>query len=150
MLKQHRLLIMFVRRTIENNDEVGIRPTKIYQSFVTQQDVRNYIMREVRNIFELDHAKEFEKYLLRMKEKNQNFLFELEHKFDHSIKIIFWANARSRVAYEYFEDVISFDTTDNTNRYNLVFGSFVGVNHHSHSTLIGCALMKNEDIQSFK
>ncbi|RYR50973.1 hypothetical protein Ahy_A06g026035 [Arachis hypogaea] len=35
-------------------------------------------------------------------------------------------------------------------KYNLVFGSFVGVNHPGQSTLLGCTLMKNEDIQSFK
>ncbi|RYQ85251.1 hypothetical protein Ahy_B10g104756 [Arachis hypogaea] len=62
----------------------------------------------------------------------------------------FWADARSRADFEYFGDVISFDTTYNTNRYNLVCGSFVGVNHHGHSTLIGCAWMKNEEIESFK
>ncbi|RYR03355.1 hypothetical protein Ahy_B06g082245 isoform A [Arachis hypogaea] len=82
-----------------------------------------------------------------MKEKNKNFFFELELEVDHSIKIAFWADARSRTTCEYFGDVISFDTTYNTIRYNLVFGSFSGVNHHGHSTLLGCALMKNEDIQ---
>ncbi|XP_072071590.1 protein FAR-RED IMPAIRED RESPONSE 1-like [Arachis hypogaea] len=35
-------------------------------------------------------------------------------------------------------------------RYNLVCGSFVGVNHHGQSTLLGCSLMKNEEIESFK
>ncbi|RYR57076.1 hypothetical protein Ahy_A05g022817 [Arachis hypogaea] len=53
-------------------------------------------------------------------------------------------------ACEYFGDVILFDTTYNTNTYNLVFDSFVGVNHHSHSILLKYALMKNEDIQSFQ
>ncbi|RYR33389.1 hypothetical protein Ahy_A10g047973 [Arachis hypogaea] len=85
-----------------------------------------------------------------MKEKNQNFFFELELEVDQSIKISFWADARSKAAFEYFEDVISFDTTYNTNRYKLVFGSFVRVNHHSQSTLLRCVLMKNEDTQSFK
>ncbi|RYR20460.1 hypothetical protein Ahy_B03g065597 [Arachis hypogaea] len=61
-----------------------------------------------------------------------------------------FANARSRAAFDYFRDVVSFDTTYNTNRYNLVLGSFIGVNHHGQSTLLGCVLMKNEDIQSFK
>ncbi|RYR14598.1 hypothetical protein Ahy_B04g071225 [Arachis hypogaea] len=79
-----------------------------------------------------------------------NFFFELELEDDHSIKLAFWADSRSRAAYEYFGDVISFDTAYNTNRYNLVCGSFVGINHHSQSTLLGCALMKNKDIQSFK
>ncbi|RYR69305.1 hypothetical protein Ahy_A03g015860 [Arachis hypogaea] len=32
----------------------------------------------------------------------------------------------------------------------MIFGSFVGVNHHDQSTLLRSALMKNEDIQSFK
>ncbi|RYR13124.1 hypothetical protein Ahy_B04g070282 isoform E [Arachis hypogaea] len=34
--------------------------------------------------------------------------------------------------------------------YNLVLDSFVGMNHHGQSTILGCALMENEDIQSFK
>ncbi|RYR18903.1 hypothetical protein Ahy_B03g063520 [Arachis hypogaea] len=96
-----------------------------------------------------------------MKEKNQNFFFELELEEDQSIKLAFWADARSRAAFEYFGDVISFDTTYNTNcplevyigcffGYNLVCGSFVGVNHHGQSTLLGCSLMKNEEIESFK
>ncbi|RYQ90580.1 hypothetical protein Ahy_B09g096629 isoform B [Arachis hypogaea] len=128
MLKQHRELSMFVRRTIETHEEARIKPSKTYQSFVAaagshhelsfiERDVRNYITGEVRNISEEDDAKEF---------------------------------GKSRAAFEYFRDVVSFDTTYNTNRYNLVLGSFVGVNHHGQSTLLGCALMKNEDIQSFK
>ncbi|XP_057756272.1 protein FAR1-RELATED SEQUENCE 4-like [Arachis stenosperma] len=105
MLKQHKELSMFVCHTIDNNEEVGIRPSKTYQSFVAaadchhelsfiKKDVRNYIIREVQNVSEQD-ANEFGKY-------------------------------------------------------NLVFGSFVGVNHHGQSTLLRCVLMKNEDIQSFK
>ncbi|XP_016195732.1 protein FAR1-RELATED SEQUENCE 5-like [Arachis ipaensis] len=159
MLKQHREFNMFVRRTIETNEEAGIRPSKTYQSFVAaagshrelsfiEKDVRNYITREVRNISEQDDAKGFGKYLLRMKEKNQNFFFELNLEGDHCIKHAFWADARSRAACEYFGDMVSFDTTYNTNRYNMVLGSFVGVNHHGQSTLLGCALMTNEDISN--
>ncbi|RYQ88618.1 hypothetical protein Ahy_B09g095708 isoform D [Arachis hypogaea] len=127
MLKQHRELSMSIHRTIENNEEAGIRPSKTYQSFVAaagghrelnfiEKDVRNYITREVRNVSEQEDAKEFGKYLLRMKEKNPNFFFELELEEDQSIKLAFWADARSRAAFEYFGDVISFDTTYNTNR----------------------------------
>ncbi|RYR74081.1 hypothetical protein Ahy_A02g008692 [Arachis hypogaea] len=147
MLKQYRELSMSIRRTIENNEEAGIRPSKTYQSFVAaagghrelnfiEKDVRNYITREVRNVSEQEDAKEFGKYLLRMKEKNQNFFFELKLEEDQSIKLAFWADTRSRAAFEYFGDVISFDTTYNTNRYNLVCGSFVGVNHHEMSQVV--------------
>ncbi|RYR26153.1 hypothetical protein Ahy_B02g060315 [Arachis hypogaea] len=73
MLKQHRELSMSVCRTIENNEEAGIRPGKTYQSFVVaarghcelnfiEKDVRNYITREVWNVLKLDNAKEFESF----------------------------------------------------------------------------------------
>ncbi|RYR54062.1 hypothetical protein Ahy_A06g029315 [Arachis hypogaea] len=118
MLKQHRELSMSIRRTIENNEEAGIRLSKTYQSFVAAAGGHREL----------------------------NFI----EKDDQSIKLAFWADARSRAAFECFRDVISFDTTYNTNRYNLVCGSFVGVNHHGQSTLLGCSLMKNEEIESFK
>ncbi|RYR76939.1 hypothetical protein Ahy_A01g001440 isoform E [Arachis hypogaea] len=102
MLKQYRELSMSIRRHRELN-------------FI-EKDVRNYITREVRNVSEQEDAKEFGKYFLRMKEKNPNFFFELELEEDQSIKLAFWADARSRAAFEYFGDVISFDTTYNTNR----------------------------------
>ncbi|RYR76680.1 hypothetical protein Ahy_A01g001258 [Arachis hypogaea] len=105
---------MSVHHTIENNKEAKIRPSKTYQSFAAaagghrelnfiEKDVRNYILREVRNVSELEDAKEFGKYLLRMKEKNQNFFFELELEDDQSIKLAFWADTKSRAACEYFE-----------------------------------------------
>ncbi|RYR31094.1 hypothetical protein Ahy_B01g055877 [Arachis hypogaea] len=129
MLKKHREISMFVRRTIKNNEKVGIRPSKPYESFVAaadshqelsfiEKDVRNYITREVRNVSKQDDPKEFGKYLLRMKEKNQNFFFEFNLEGDHSIKNVFWADARSRATCEYFRD-ISFDTAYNTNMYSV-------------------------------
>ncbi|QHO16086.1 Protein FAR1-RELATED SEQUENCE [Arachis hypogaea] len=106
MLKQHRELSMFVCHTIETNEKAGIRPSKTYQSFVVaadshrelsfiEKDMRNYITREVWNIFEQDDVKEFGKYLLRMKKNNQNFFFELNLEGDHCIKHAFWADARN-------------------------------------------------------
>ncbi|XP_057747088.1 protein FAR-RED IMPAIRED RESPONSE 1-like [Arachis stenosperma] len=143
MLKQHRELSMFVRRTIETHEKIGIKPSKTYQSFVAAAGSHREL-----EISEEDDAKEFGKYLVR--EKNQNFFFELNLEGDHYIKHALWADARSRAAFDYFGDVVSFDTTYNTNRYNFVLCSFVGVNHHGQSTLLGCTLIKNEDIQSFK
>ncbi|RYR37246.1 hypothetical protein Ahy_A09g042166 [Arachis hypogaea] len=52
--------------------------------------------------------------------KNQNFIFELELEDDKSIKLDFWTDARIMAVCKYFKDVISFDTTCNTNRYYVV------------------------------
>ncbi|QHN94135.1 Protein FAR-RED ELONGATED HYPOCOTYL [Arachis hypogaea] len=141
MLKQHRELSMSVRRTIENNEEAGIRPSKTYQSFVAaagghrelnfiKKDVSNYISREVENVLEQEDANEFGKYLLRMKEKNQNFFFELKLEDNQSIKLAFWADARSRAAFEYFGDIILFDTTYNTNSLIWVYSADLYEDRH--------------------
>ncbi|XP_039117870.1 uncharacterized protein LOC120253638 [Dioscorea cayenensis subsp. rotundata] len=49
------------------------------------------------------------------------------------LKNVFWADARSIAAYEAFGDVISFDTTYLTNKYDMPFAPFVGVNHHGQT-----------------
>ena len=62
---------------------------------------------------------------------------------------MFWTNPRSRVAYEYFGDVITFDTAYLTNKYDMPFAPFVGVNHHEQYILLGCRLISSEDIEPF-
>ncbi|XP_028120899.1 protein FAR-RED IMPAIRED RESPONSE 1-like [Camellia sinensis] len=59
------------------------------------------------------------------------------------------ADAKSRVAYKAFGDVVSFDTTYLTNKYDMPFAPFVGVNHHGQSILFGCGLLCNENTETF-
>lgn len=61
----------------------------------------------------------------------------------------FWCDARSKIDYSFFNDVLCFDTTYKTNGYGLPYAPFVGVNHHGQSVLFGCALLFNETTESF-
>ena len=61
----------------------------------------------------------------------------------------FWTNARSRIAYQYFGDVVIFDATYQTNTYKMPFVPFTGVNHHYQSVMFGCALLVNEIVESY-
>jgi len=45
--------------------------------------------------------------------------------------------------------VVTFDTTYLTNRYEMPFAPFVGVNHHGQSILLGAALISSEDTETF-
>ena len=89
------------------------------------------------------------KYFAQMQEVDPNFFYVLELDEDSRIKNLFWADGRSKIACEAFEDVITFDTTYLTNKYNMPFAPFVGVNHHGQSILFGCGLLSREDIDSF-
>ncbi|KAL4287953.1 hypothetical protein AHAS_Ahas19G0237700 [Arachis hypogaea] len=114
-----------------------------------EKDVRNYLIRKVRNVTKEMDAREMLKDFTRMKDMNSDFYFDVELDQNKRLKTIFWADARSRAAYEYFGDVVSFDTTYKTNRYDMPFGSFVGVNHHGNSVFLGCGLLTKENSGSF-
>jgi hypothetical protein len=86
---------------------------------------------------------------MRMQEKNDRFFYVMDLDEESRLRNVFWANARSREAYESFGDVITFDTTYLTNKYKMPFVPFVGVNHHGQSILFGCGLLSNEDTDSF-
>lgn len=45
--------------------------------------------------------------------------------------------------------MVTFDTTYLTNKYEMPFAHFVGVNHHGQSILLGVALISSEDTASF-
>ncbi|XP_028077119.1 protein FAR1-RELATED SEQUENCE 2-like [Camellia sinensis] len=59
------------------------------------------------------------------------------------------ADARSRVTYKAFGYLVSFDTTYLTNKYDMPFALFVGVNHHGQSILLGCGMSCNESTETF-
>jgi len=84
-----------------------------------------------------------------MREQNPNFFYEIDLDDDFHVRNVFWADARSRAAYEYFRDLVTFDTTYLTNKYDMPFVVFVGVNHHGQSTLLGYVLLSGEDTESF-
>jgi hypothetical protein len=65
-----------------------------------------------------------------MQSINDGFYFAIDFDDDGRLENIFWADARNRVAYEDFGDVITFDTMYLTNKYKMPFAPFVEVNHH--------------------
>lgn len=46
---------------------------------------------------------------------------------------IFGVDARSKIVYQQFENAITFDTTYKTNRYNILFALFIGLNNQYKS-----------------
>ncbi|XP_020266311.1 protein FAR1-RELATED SEQUENCE 5-like [Asparagus officinalis] len=65
------------------------------------------------------------------------------------MRSVFWADGRSRSSYLSFGDVVVFDVTYKTNHLSLPFAPFTGVNHHRQSILFGCALLADEQEDTF-
>ncbi|XP_025669109.1 protein FAR1-RELATED SEQUENCE 5-like [Arachis hypogaea] len=158
---EYRELTMHAKIVIQNNDEASIRPNKTYLALANEvggssklgyleTDVRNNIMRNLRCAYINADVKEMIIYFMRMRDINSNFFYAVDVDETNKFKSALWVDAICRASYEYFRDVVSFDTTYSRNKYGLPFASFVGVNHHGKSTLIGSALLENEKIRSFE
>ncbi|XP_041004103.1 protein FAR1-RELATED SEQUENCE 3-like [Juglans microcarpa x Juglans regia] len=88
-------------------------------------------------------------YFKRIRLHNYGFVYVIDMDEELRLRNVFWPDARSRAAYEYFGDVITFDMTYLTNRYGMPFAPFVGVNHHGQSILLGAGLISSKDISTF-
>ena len=88
-------------------------------------------------------------YFKRRQVENPNFFFsKLEE--DGAVRALFWVDGRTRALYPKYKDCVFFDTTFCTNRYNLPFAPIVGINNHTHTVCLGCALLPDETIETFK
>ncbi|CAL5384969.1 unnamed protein product [Camellia sinensis] len=135
------------KRRLEVNDQAGIGVSSDFHSLVDEvegyeqltfdeRDCDDYIERAKRlRRLGVGGANLIQDYFLRMKKQNSNFFYVMNFGDDGYIRNFIWADARSRVTYEAFGDVVTFDTTYLTNKYDLPLALFVGVNHHGQSIL---------------
>ena len=65
------------------------------------------------------------------------------------IKNFFWRDSRSKIDYYYFGDVLILDTTFKTDRYNMIYAPFLGLNHHQQVVLFGCAFLLDVSVESY-
>ncbi|XP_042982391.1 protein FAR1-RELATED SEQUENCE 5-like isoform X1 [Carya illinoinensis] len=114
-----------------------------------EKDCRNYIDKARHLRLGAGGAGALREYFERMQYKNPGFFASMDLDDDGRLKNVFWADPRSRAAYDSFGDVVTFDTTYLTNRYGMPFAPFVGVNHHGQSTLLGAGLISTEDTATF-
>ncbi|KAI4345954.1 hypothetical protein L6164_013038 [Bauhinia variegata] len=88
-------------------------------------------------------------YLCRMQLTNPNFFYLMDFNDEGHLRNAFWVDARSRAACAYFGDVIYFDSTYLSNKYEIPLVTFVGINHHGQSVLLGCGLLAGETLESY-
>ncbi|CAM0883873.1 unnamed protein product [Alopecurus aequalis] len=82
--------------------------------------------------------------------EDPSFTYTVEVDKESRIKSLMWANGRSIEQYQYFGDVLTFDTTYRTNLYDMPFGIFLGVSNHFQSIILGGVILREESTESFK
>ncbi|XP_020169055.1 protein FAR1-RELATED SEQUENCE 5-like [Aegilops tauschii subsp. strangulata] len=91
------------------------------------------------------------KYFERRKAENPEFFFaKQKDPATNFVTALFWVDGRARALYPKYKDCVFFDITFCTNRYNMPFGPIVGINNHLQTISLGCALLPDENIETFK
>ncbi|XP_035541673.1 protein FAR1-RELATED SEQUENCE 4-like [Juglans regia] len=104
-----------VKRVLDTNDLAGIRLNKSYGSLVVgaggfenlpflEKDCRNYIDKARHLRLGAGGAGALRDYFMRMQYKNNGFFALMDLGDDGRLKNVFWADPRSRAAYQYFGD----------------------------------------------
>ncbi|KAK7270606.1 hypothetical protein RJT34_25901 [Clitoria ternatea] len=88
-------------------------------------------------------------FLTDMQLADPDFFYVVDINESGRLRNLFWADAKSRMAYTYFGDVVAIDTTCLTGEYQVPLVLFLGLNHHKHSILFGCGLLAGDTIESY-
>ncbi|KAM1650493.1 hypothetical protein ACFX1S_003261 [Malus domestica] len=138
----------------------GIRTTNTYSYLAeeaggsqnvgfTQRDCYNVVNKEKMVMFEAGDAQSLINLFKHKQAEDHMFFYTVQVDQENRMTNFFWRDGRSRLDYECFGDVVVFDTTYRTNRYNMICAPFVGVNHHWKNVLFGCAFLLDEKTETF-
>ncbi|XP_031096835.1 protein FAR1-RELATED SEQUENCE 5-like [Ipomoea triloba] len=86
--------------------------------------------------------------LFKRRELCEAFGFEYDVDEGDQLSRVFFASV-SRKNFSLFGDVASFDATYRTNRYNLIFVPFTGIDNNKRCITFGAGLLTKEDIDSY-
>ncbi|XXG73186.1 hypothetical protein AAC387_Pa07g2146 [Persea americana] len=160
MLQSHRSVTAPKKKMIDSLSAANIRTCSQMDIFevqaggranmvgFTEKDVQNYGRDKKMNNMGKDGQKLY-KHFKQLKETSRLLIFEIESDSEGHVSHVFWTEHIFRASYKEFGDVVGFDTTYQTNKFDLIFGVFTRVNHHGQTTIFGCGFLSNETFESF-
>lgn len=113
-----------------------------------KRDLQNY-HKQLRSCITSSDAQMFIDNLASKNELNPTFYYDYVVDEKGRLVHVFWADPTCRKNFSHFGDLLSFDSTYNTNHYNMIFTPFTGINHHKSCVLFGAALLSNETTEAY-
>ncbi|XP_074293521.1 protein FAR1-RELATED SEQUENCE 5-like [Silene latifolia] len=114
----------------------------------TEVDFKNFVM-DIKSYTGDYDAQMFVENLIMKKETRSSFYFDFQLDEINSPAAVFLADVISIKNYLLFGEVLSADATYGTNKYNMVFVSFTGVDHHKRCITFGAALLADEGLECY-
>ncbi|WJX12924.1 hypothetical protein P8452_03374 [Trifolium repens] len=111
--------------------------------------MHNFVYAEKSKSIEAGDAQSLVNHLQNRQAQDALFYYSVQLDQESWLTNVFLRDGKSKVDCDCFGDVVIFDTTYRTNKYNLICAPFVGVNHHWQNAMFGCALLLDETAVSF-
>ncbi|CAL5373415.1 unnamed protein product [Camellia sinensis] len=155
--KSHKKMDAGAKRKLEPSIDVEVRTIRLYRAPVvdtagygssSEREVSNHVDESEHLKLKKGDAQVIHNYFCRMQLTNPDFFYVMDINDEGHLRHVFWIEPRSRAAYGYFGDVVALDTTCLSGKYEVPLVSFVGVNHHGQSILLGCGLLADETLET--
>jgi hypothetical protein len=174
LMHNHELVPLQLRKFLPDNREIsdnvkdkilnlhmaGIDVAKIKDIIQHDQPNETYLYNDIYNFIynngncstkqKVFDAQNFITLLEQYKAENNEFSYIV--KIDNNTRefeAAIWMFSEQKMNYSRFSDVVVFDNTYRTNRFDLPFGIFTGVNNYGQSVCFAGALMKSETTEYF-
>ncbi|KAK1358881.1 hypothetical protein POM88_043355 [Heracleum sosnowskyi] len=90
------------------------------------------------------------KFKLKKETSKNSFYYDYKVDKNGHLTGLFWTDAIGQANFDVFGDIVSFDPTFRTNRYNMVFVPFTGVDNHWKNVMFAAGLLAKENYKNFK
>ncbi|WVZ94569.1 hypothetical protein U9M48_040448, partial [Paspalum notatum var. saurae] len=161
LLRSHRRISDEQKADIVEMEIAGIRKHQImdimemqYGGYdkvgFTPRDIYNFCYRYKRETIGAGDAEMVISHFKAIQQRDPEFFFKYLVDGEGHLNGLFWCDSQSRLDYEAFGDVVVFDSTYRTNRYNMPFVPFVGLNHHRSTVIFGCRIISHETSEAYE
>ncbi|KAM0920105.1 hypothetical protein ACQ4PT_007753 [Festuca glaucescens] len=152
--EDYQMIVALHNRNITTSDIMGI----LADEHGGNPRTLPYVKRDVTNLrAKLREGMKFKdmaltmEYFHRRQAESPSFFFSNKvNPETNEVEALFWVDGRTRALYPKYKDRVFFDTTFYMNQYNMPFAPIVGVNNKLQTIVLGCALVPNEQAETFK
>ncbi|CAN6299708.1 unnamed protein product, partial [Urochloa humidicola] len=137
-IRKHQIMDIMIRR-YRGYDKVGF----------TARDLYNFChVNKLETLFRCD-AQTIMRNMVESKRRDPVFFFLYKTDGRGHLTGLLWCDFQCQMDYRAFGDVVVFDGTYKTNKYNMPLVPFVGVNHHKSMVIFACGIVSHEDTESY-
>lgn len=169
LLPQEQVKFLPSYRTISKEDEQqillykkgGLSVRQIMRVMELEKNIKHgdlpFLRMDIHNFLSKDRQKNgqsdvmsFLRHCKLAKDENPSFQYDYTVDGQNQLEHIFWSPAHCFEWYQKYGDAVAFDTTYKVNYYDMPFGIFVGIDNYGRTILFGCALLRNETVDTFQ